>query len=229
MIKVLRYNDIVDHKPQKPVRVAQHTYLQALEKTLDLMSVGHALKYKRYDPSMEKLTLDLLIKLCDVLNMHKVQYMIVGGTAVGFYEYTRLSHPSMGRTEIKTDIDIWYQSNYENRLRIVRSLEALDFPFNENDRHEMGLFSDPQWDDMLMIDQPNFKLDFIPYSKGLDFSTSIQNAKTIELAGVKIPFIGYDDLIKTKSLVNRPGIDDRDISELEKIRKRNEKRKGPES
>jgi hypothetical protein len=62
------------------------------------------------------------------------------------------------------------------------------------------LFSDPNWDDMLFIDQLNFKLDFIPYSKGLVFETSIKNAKVIELAGVKIPFIGYDDLIKTKSL-----------------------------
>lgn len=220
MIKVIRYNELVDYKPQKPMRVAQHTYVQALEKTLNLMSVGHAFKNKRYDPAMEKLTLDLLIKLCGTLNRHDVKYMIVGGTAVGFYEYIRLSHPSMGRTEIKTDIDIWYQSNYENRLRIVESLKALDFSYTENDIHEMGLFSDPQWDDMLMIEQPNFKLDFIPYSTGLEFSESIKSSKTIELAGVKIPFIGYDDLIKTNSLVNRPGIDDRDVSELEKIRKR---------
>ena len=223
MIKVIRYNDLVDYKPQKPVRVVQHTYVQALEKTLDLMSVGHAFKNKRYDPAMEKLTLDLLIKLCSALNLHEVKYMIVGGTAVGFYEYTRLSHPSMGRTEIKTDIDIWYQSTYTNRLRIVEALKTLDFIYSENDRHEMGLFSDPQWDDMLMIEQPNFKLDFIPYSTGLEFNTSIQNAKTIELAGVKMPFIGFEDLIKSKTLVNRPGIDDRDVSELQKIRKR----KGP--
>ena len=52
MIKVIRYNDLVYYKPQKPVHVAQHTYVQALEKTLDLMSVGHAFKNKRYDPSM---------------------------------------------------------------------------------------------------------------------------------------------------------------------------------
>jgi hypothetical protein len=227
MVKTLRHNKIVDYKPQKPVQAAQHTYAQALQKTLDLMSVGHAFKYNRYDPSMEKLTLDLLIKLCGTLNKHKVKYMIVGGTAVGFYGFTRLSHVSMGRTEIKTDIDVWYQSNYENRIQIVKSLQALDFTYSENDRHEMNLFSDPLRDDMLMIEQPNFKLDFIPYSTGLNFSTSIQNAKTIELAGVEIPFIGYDDLVKTKSLVNRPGVDDRDISELEKIRKRSKKGKNP--
>jgi hypothetical protein len=220
VIKTLRYKKIADYKPQKPARVSQHTYVQALEKTLDLMSVGHAFKNKRYDPSMEKLTLDLLLKLCGALNKHEVKYMIVGGTAVGFYGYSRLSHVSAGRTEIKTDIDIWYQSTFENRLRIIKSLTALDFPYSENDKHEMGLFSDPQWDDMLMIDQPNFKIDFIPYSKGLDFNKSIKSAKTIELAGVTLPFIGYDDLIKTKSLINRPGIDDQDISELEKIRKR---------
>jgi hypothetical protein len=210
MIKTIKYNELVDYKPQKPMRVAQHTYVQALEKTLDLMSLGHAFRNKRYDPAMEKLTLDLLIKLCGTLNLHEVEYMIVGGTAVGFYEYIRLSHPSMGRTEIKTDIDIWYQSSYANRLRIVESLKALDFTYSKNDVHEMSLFSDPQWDDMLMIEQPNFKLDFIPYSKGLEFSTSIQNAK------------GYDDLIKSKTLVNRPGIDDRDVAELEKIRKSKE-------
>ena len=220
MIKVARYNDLLDHKPQKPVRVVPHTYVQALEKTLDLMALGHALKNERYDPTMEKLTLDLLIKLCGSLNQHGVEYMIVGGTAVGFYEFTRPSHPSMDRPEIKTDIDVWYLSSYANRVRIVETLKGLDFNFSENDRHEMNLFSDPNWDDMLFIDQLNFKLDFIPYSKGLVFETSIKNVKVVELAGVKIPFIGYDDLIKTKSLINRPGIDDKDISELEKIRKR---------
>jgi hypothetical protein len=99
----------------------------------------------------------------------------------------------------------------------------LDFEYSENDLHEMDLFSDPKWDDMLFIEQVNFKFDFIPYSKGLVFENSIKNAKVIELAGVKIPFIGYDDLIKTKSLINRKGIDDRDISELEKIRNRKTK------
>jgi hypothetical protein len=196
MIKTVRYNSLVNYKPQKPVRVAQHTYSQALEKTFDMMAMGHAFKYKRYDPSMEKLTLDLLIKLCSAVNQQGVDYMIVGGTAVGFYEFTRPSHPSMDRPEIKTDIDIWYQSSFENRLRIVESLKVLGFTYSENDVHEMSLFSDPQWDDMLMIDQPNFKLDFIPYSKGLKFETSIKNVNIIELAGVKIPFIGYDDLIK---------------------------------
>lgn len=204
MIKSIRYKDIFIHKPQIPVHVARHTYKEALEKTLDLMAVGHAFKNKRYDPTMEKLTLDLLIELCGTFNKHEVSYMIVGGTAVGFYEYIRPSYPSMGRTEIKTDIDIWYNSTYENRLRIVEALKALDFTYSENDFHKMILFSNSQWDDMLMIDQANFKLDFIPYSKGLEFHSSIKNAKVIEMAGVKIPFIGFDDLIKTKSLVNRP-------------------------
>lgn len=223
MIKVVSYSALADYKPQKPVRVAMHSYVQALEKTLDLMALGHALKNERYDPTMEKLTLDLLIKLCGGLNKHDVEYLIVGGTAVGFYEFTRPSHPSMDRPEIKTDIDVWYRSENTNRIRIVETLKSLDFEYSENDLHEMDLFSDPKWDDMLFIEQVNFKFDFIPYSKGLVFENSIKNAKVIELAGVKIPFIGYDDLIKTKSLINRQGIDDKDISELEKIRNRKTK------
>lgn len=124
LIKVIRYSDLANYKPQKPPHVAQHTYVEALEKILDLMSVGHAFKNKRYDPTKEKLTLDLLIKLCGVLNLYEVNYMIVGGTAVGFYEYVQTPHPSTSRTEIKTDIDIWYESSHENRLQIVKSLKA---------------------------------------------------------------------------------------------------------
>jgi hypothetical protein len=212
LIKVIRYSDLANYKPQKPPHVVQHTYVEALEKTLDLMSVGHAFKKKRYDPTKEKLTLDLLIKLCGVLNLYEVNYMIVGGTAVGFYEYTGISHPSLGRVEIKTDIDVWYLSSYKNRIRIVESLKVLSLTYSENDAQEMSLFSNATWVDMLVIEQTNFQLNFIPYSGRLEFNTSVQNAKIVELTGVTMPFIGYDDLIKTMSLESNPRIDDLDVS-----------------
>lgn len=78
----------------------------------------------------------------------------------------------------------------------------------------MSLFSNATWDDMLMIEQTNFQLNFIPYSRGLEFNTSIQSAKIVELAGVKMPFIGYDDLIKIMSLENNQRIDDLDVSDI---------------
>jgi hypothetical protein len=42
MIKVIRHKELADYKPQKPVQVVPHTYAQALEKTLDMMALGHA-------------------------------------------------------------------------------------------------------------------------------------------------------------------------------------------
>jgi hypothetical protein len=44
---------------------------------------------------------ETLQKVCSVLNKHKVDYLIVGGVAVGFHGYQRLSIISNQRPELK--------------------------------------------------------------------------------------------------------------------------------
>ena len=63
--------------------------------------------------------------VCTVLNKHHVDCMLVGGTAVGFYGYQRISGISTLNPEIKTDLDFWYNPTIENFIAILKSLREL--------------------------------------------------------------------------------------------------------
>ena len=57
-----------------------------------------------------KLTDDVL-EVCNILNKHKVEFLIVGGTAVAFHGYYRPSINSIGNITEKPDLDFWYNPN----------------------------------------------------------------------------------------------------------------------
>ncbi len=57
---------------------------------------------------MKNSLLDSVLSICKLLNKHGVEYLIVGGTAVGFYGYYRGSTSSDGSLLGKHDLDFWY-------------------------------------------------------------------------------------------------------------------------
>lgn len=56
---------------------------------------------------MEKSLTNHILDVCKALNKNKVQYLIVGGTAVAFHGYFRWSHNASGEPTDKFDLDIW--------------------------------------------------------------------------------------------------------------------------
>jgi len=52
-----------------------------------------------------------------LLNAHKVEYLLVGGYAVGYYGYPRAT----------ADMDIWIAINPENAERVVTILKEFGF------------------------------------------------------------------------------------------------------
>ena len=50
-------------------------------------------------------------------NQHEVEYLLVGGYAVGYHGYPRAT----------IDIDVWIASNPENARRVVAALEDFGF------------------------------------------------------------------------------------------------------
>lgn len=57
---------------------------------------------------------ETLQKVCSALNKHSVEFMVVGGVAVGYYGYIRLSATKGHNQEIKADLDFWYKPTNEN-------------------------------------------------------------------------------------------------------------------
>jgi hypothetical protein len=158
---------------------------------------------------------ETLQRVCSILNKHHVDYMIVGGVAVGYYGYIRISAIASQRPEMKTDLDFWYKPTTENFINLCRSLEELGVSKESLD----VIIFDPR-KTFLKIPHRHFHTDFLPEMKGLvSYNDSKKNATRLELDGNELYIIGYNDLLLNKKAVSRE-IDSSDITELEKRNKK---------
>jgi len=153
-----------------------------------------------------------LHKTCHALNQFGVEYLLIGGVAVGFYGYQRISGGGFpGRPEIIHDIDFWYKPTDENFIRLVKALDDLGIDTSEL---ENVVFNSSKT--YLRIPFDTFKVEFLPQISGLDsFSKSMKAATKVELDGNEIFIISLNDLLKNKEAVSRE-VDKIDIEELKK-------------
>jgi hypothetical protein len=107
-----------------------------------------------------------LQKVCAGLNKHKIEYMLVGGTAVGYYGYRRISGITTIRPDITTDLDFWYKPTLTNYLNLVNALSELEVDTSSLD----DVIFDPQ-KTFLKIPHTHFHTDFLPQMKGVDSFT----------------------------------------------------------
>ncbi len=156
----------------------------------------------------------ILLNICKLLEKYDVQYMVVGGTAVGLNGYFRLSRNIRGELSEKPDIDIWYNPSYENYFNILKTIEELGQDItefkNEKSPNPKKSFFKLNFDD--------FTFDILPQIKAnIKFFDANKRKETFELEEIKIYFINYIDLIEDKKTI---GIkkDLEYIEYLEKIR-----------
>ena len=143
-------------------------------------------------------------KICQQLNLNKVEYLVIGGVAVIAHGYPR----STG------DVDFWYRPTNENYQRLLSAFKSLDVDISDLEH----LVFDPQ-KSYFRIPTLGIKAEFLPKIKGLKkFEDAFMRAKQFKLDEISIHVIGYDDLIKNKKETNRKK-DLGDIDELEKRRK----------
>lgn len=64
--------------------------------------------------------------VCALLRDHDVRYMVVGGMAVALHGYYRHSMGPTGELALKPDVDIWFDTTYENYFKLLRVLEGMD-------------------------------------------------------------------------------------------------------
>ncbi|QOI95978.1 MAG: hypothetical protein HRU69_00145 [Flammeovirgaceae bacterium] len=121
-----------------------------------------------------------------------MEYLVVGGTAVAFYGYSRISGITSKQPQVTIDLDFWYKPTLSNYNNLVTALKILGVDVSALS----NLVFDPK-KTFLKIPRPNFHLDFLPEMTGLDsFSVCKANAKQVNLDGNNIYILGYNDLIK---------------------------------
>jgi hypothetical protein len=135
-----------------------------------------------------------------LLARHQVEYMIVGGEAVIYYGYARLTG----------DIDIYYARNSDNADRLFAALEAfwhgtVPGVAAPDELLESGI--------IVQFGVPPNRIDLINIISGIEFNDAWPSRKTVRLEGdspADIHYIGLNDLIRNKGAAAR----DKDLDDV---------------
>ncbi len=152
-----------------------------------------------------------IVRVCQVLNQHAVDYLVVGGSAVAYYGYFRHSITMAGLPADRPDVDIWYSPTYANYFKLLNALVALGQDVakykNEQAPNPKKSFFRYEFD--------LFTLDLLPTIKSaINFGPAFSRREIIELGGVAISFIDFEDLIVDKQATARP----KDLDDIRHLR-----------
>lgn len=138
-----------------------------------------------------------------LLNKHKVKYCIIGAFAVAFYAKPRYTK----------EIDILVESSKDNAQRILKVLKEFGFG-------ELGVSIEDllQAGNILQLGHEPLRIDILNSLEGFGFQEIWRNREMGEYGSATVPFIGLDDLIKSKKISDRLS-DKVDIEILERLRK----------
>jgi hypothetical protein len=133
-----------------------------------------------------------------LLHSHDVEYLLVGGHAVGFYGYPRATG----------DMDIWVHPTPENAAKLVEVFIAFGYsPQSVNSE----IFLDPNR--VIRIGVPPVCIDVITTVSGGEFASCYERRNQQAISGTPVNLIALDDLKKNKKASGRP----KDIDDLENL------------
>lgn len=123
-----------------------------------------------------------------LLNVHKVEYLVVGGYAVAIHGFPRTTG----------DIDFWVKPSKENAERVVKSL--IEFGFGSLD---ISIDDFIKNDSVVQLGFPPNRIDIMTSVSGLTFDECLKNKKEVEFEGEKINFISLHHLRMNKKSTGR--------------------------
>ena len=133
-----------------------------------------------------------------LLNANRVEYLLVGGYAVGLHGYPRAT----------IDLDVWIQASDENAARVLSSLLAFGFDVPSL---EPRLFVDPR--SIVRLGVPPFRIEVMTSIDGVAFEPCRPRAVAFDLDGVIVPVISLADLKINKRAAGRH----KDLADLENL------------
>lgn len=136
----------------------------------------------------------------EALHRWQVRYILVGGYSVILHGYSRTTG----------DMDIWVEKTQLNYNKLADAFYEFGMP--TFDMTPENFLNNPNFDVFTFGRQP-VAIDIITAIKGLDFSTAFNQAKDVDIEGVVIRLINYNDLLAAKRAAGRP----RDINDLNNL------------
>lgn len=124
-----------------------------------------------------------------LLNSHQVEYMVVGGYAVGAHGFDRFTG----------DLDVWIRPSADNSARVVEVINKFGFA-------SYGLTQDTfaVGRRILHMGKRPMQIDVMNAVDGIEFDASYPNRIEAMVDGVRVPFIGLPELRINKRAAGRP-------------------------
>lgn len=131
-----------------------------------------------------------------LLKEHGIRYLIVGGYAVAFHGYPRMT----------MDLDIWVEASRENAGRLVAAIKEFGF---ETPQLQAEIFTS-QGKIIRMGAKPQL-IEILTSVSGITFADCYLRRVSVEIDETPIDVIHLDDLKRNKLAAARP----RDMADLE--------------
>lgn len=133
-----------------------------------------------------------------LLNEHEVEYLLIGGYAVGYYGYPRYTG----------DMDFWIAVNPANAKRMVEVMRAFGF---DSPELTPELFQNEKL--ILRMGVEPYRLEVMTRIDGVEFSDCYSRRVIAEIDGVKVNLISLGDLKRNKQASRRL----KDLADLENL------------
>ena len=131
-----------------------------------------------------------------LLNSHKVEYLLIGGFAVGYYGYPRATN----------NIDVWVARTEINATKLVAALD--EFGFGTADlKPEIFLIPGK----ILRMGVPPMRVEVLTGISGVEFGSCYAARIQVTLDGVEVQMISLNDLkINKRASGRHKDLDDLD-------------------
>jgi len=133
-----------------------------------------------------------------LLHEKEVEYLLIGGYAVGYYGYPRATQ----------DLDIWISTAPDNAKKMVEVLKAFGF---QTPDINIDLFS--QEDHIIRMGIPPMRIEVLTEISGVDFESCYKERLIDRMDDQQVYLIGLDQLKKNKEASGRY----KDLDDLEHL------------
>jgi len=129
------------------------------------------------------------IDFIDLLNLHNVEYMVVGAHALAFH----------GRPRHTGDLDIWIKPSFDNADKMVNVL--ADFGFSSLGLTRADFLKENY---VTQLGYPPLRIDILNAISGVNFDDAYKGRTIGEVNDLTISFINVSDFIANKQASGRP-------------------------
>jgi hypothetical protein len=131
-------------------------------------------------------------------NSNGVEYLLVGGYAVGIYGHIRATN----------DLDVWVNINPENAARVEGALREFGFAAAGL---TPGLFLERN--NVVRMGVPPIRIEILTSISGVDFESCYAEKETIRIEEIAVPVISLARLRQNKTASGRA----KDLADLENL------------